>query len=99
MPHYMVVLNSNSAGGTPTTWRYATTGYTTSGTASPASTYIDGRLRHAGLLRRDMYGERRLRSQGGGRINVSVGAIVLENADGALDALGIGNAAVAGRRA
>lgn len=86
MADYMVVLNSRDSGGTPTVWRYATTGYNTSGTATPADTFIDGRLRHAGLLQRHMFGERRLRAQGG-RINVSVGAIVLENADGALDGL------------
>lgn len=87
MAHYMVVLNSRDSGGTPTAWRYATVGYNTSSSATPADTYIDGRLRHAGLLQRHMFGERRLRAQGG-RINVSVGAIVLENADGALDAMG-----------
>ena len=65
MAHYMVVLNSRDSGGTPTAWRYATVGYNTSSSATPADTYIDGRLRHAGLLQRHMFGERRLRAQGG----------------------------------
>jgi hypothetical protein len=66
-----------------TTLRYATQGFATLPTDTPASTYIDGRLRQPLVIRRDLFKAGTTR----GRSSVTVGDLDLVNDDGALDDL------------
>ncbi|MBK8006745.1 MAG: hypothetical protein IPK12_23435 [Gemmatimonadetes bacterium] len=71
------------AAGATTTLRYATTGFATRPTDTPASTYFDGRIRQAADVARFLFGA----GTTSGRSRTGYGDLVLANGDGGLDGL------------
>lgn len=80
---YLVEMVGADAAGALTTFRYATEGYSTTPSDSPANTHYEGRVVQPGLMRRNMHGDRRTF----GPPDVGYGLIELANDDGGLDAL------------
>ena len=73
--------------GTEQTFYFATSGFSTRPTDTPANTYVAGRLKDAGRYRRELFSGTRM----AGAVRSSFGSIVLRNDDGALDSwLGYG---------
>jgi hypothetical protein len=69
-------------GSAQTTLRFATQGYVTKPTDSPANTYYDGRVKQPGNIQRSVFD----RGATYGASRVAYGEVVLVNNDGALDA-------------
>lgn len=65
------------------TLRYATRGYVTLPTDTPANTYYEPRIQQAGTIERSLFGSRRT----SGQSQIGYGAMVLVNMDGGLDEL------------
>ena len=78
-----VTVTAQTVGAAEEIYRYATAGYTTLPTDTPANTYYEPRVRQPGLVRRDLF-------SGGaafGSTQVGYGEVVLANPDGGLDFL------------
>lgn len=67
--------------GTLQTFRFATSGFTTRPTDTPANTHIDGVLVHAGSFTSEMFSGQRV----GGGVRPAWGDLILANQDGELD--------------
>lgn len=81
---YRVDLTGLDNFGSATVFRYASRGYQTSPThPTLANTYFEGRASQPLQLERDLYGQ----AQTHGDVQVAHGTVLLENSDGALDAL------------
>lgn len=65
------------------TLRYATRGYVTSPSDTPANTFYEPRIQQAGNIERSLFGSRRT----SGQSQIGYGALVLVNMDGGLDEL------------
>jgi hypothetical protein len=70
-------------GSAPVTLRFATQGYVTSATDSPAHTYYENRVQQPGNIQRSVFD----RGTTFGQSQVSYGEVLLVNSDGALDYL------------
>lgn len=81
---YLVEIVAYDPSGPGTvTLRYSTIGKTTGPAETPANTFYDARLQEPGVIRRAIAEGRELF----GAARISVGEVVLQNLDGALDAL------------
>jgi len=77
--HLLFIFYARDAAGVTYGLNYSNIGY-----VKPVEQiYVEGRVKSAGVFRRDAYSNGRIRGPGA----VSVGAVVLENSDGALDSL------------
>ena len=78
-----VTVTAQTVGAAEEVYRYATAGYTTLPTDTPANTYYEPRVQQPGLVRRDLF-------SGGtafGQTQVGYGEVTLANSDGGLDFL------------
>lgn len=78
-----VTVTAQAVGAAEEVYRYATAGYSTLPSDTPANTYYEPRVQQPGLVRRDLF-------SGGaafGQTRVGYGEVTLVNSDGALDSL------------
>lgn len=78
---YLIEVQGYTIGGVATTFRFATEGYTTLPSDTPANTFWEGRVKTPGILRQSMYNA----GSTSGESEVGYGVIELVNNDGALD--------------
>lgn len=74
---FVFSVNGRNGAGATSAYKYATTGYV------DGSTFVEGRLKVAGVLDRHAYSENKLL----GRMQIGQVAVTLQNLDGALDTL------------
>lgn len=84
---YLVELTGYTDASTSSVYRYATLGYCSEPTDTPANAFWEGRVVDPGYITRQMFAEGQSGLRANPRSEVGYGAIVLRNTDGELDEL------------